>query len=435
MIKKTKSAPAKAAKKTAAAAKPAVAKSTKKAAPATSKKVAVKPTSKANAAKSAVPSSSKKVAAPAVAKTSSKKAVQATGSGRRIGIFGGSFNPFHNGHLSSLREVIKLAKLDLIYVVPSNQNPLKVLTDGPSGEERLQMVKLGVQGFEDKLHVDEQEVKRGGVTYTIDTLNNYRKKFGADELFLIVGADLLESLPRWKNFPELIELTNFVVTTRPGFHLPTDRTEIPAAIRNYVDKVKGKVAELSSGRSMQFVTLKDVDASATAVRRRLRSGLSVQELVPKAVAQYISETELFQGPGHIVDYREFTNDCAQFLFDRKAVNLKGYDLRKMNGITDYTLIASGTSTRHVSSMAETLVQKIKEFTGVRPLSVEGTGEGRWVVVDYGSLIIHIFYDFVRQEFRLEELWRNGTDLKLMDQTVTVADQKSDASSNSDSFQK
>src|SRR4051812_14255133 len=98
-----------------------------------SKKVAVAPKK--------VATTSKKVAA----KTASpKKASADVGSGRRIGIFGGSFNPFHNGHISSLREVLKLAKLDCIYVVPSNQNPLKVLTDGPSGKERLDMVKLGV---------------------------------------------------------------------------------------------------------------------------------------------------------------------------------------------------------------------------------------------------------------------------------------------------
>ena len=94
--------------------------------------------------------------------------------------------------------------------------------------------------------------------------------------------------------------------------------------------------------------------------------------------------------------------------------VKGYDLTKMSAPSEYAVIASGTSTRHAASMAENLVVAVKEEYNVLPQSVEGIDEGRWVLVDYGSLIIHLFYDFVRQEYSLENLWREGIDLGLKD---------------------
>jgi len=81
------------------------------------------------------------------------------------------------------------------------------------------------------------------------------------------------------------------------------------------------------------------------------------------------------------------------------------------------LIASGTSTRHAASLAENVVQAVKEEYNVLPQSVEGVDEGRWVVIDYGSLIVHVFYDFVRQEYSLEKLWKDGKDLNLKDPYV------------------
>lgn len=89
----------------------------------------------------------------------------------------------------------------------------------------------------------------------------------------------------------------------------------------------------------------------------------------------------------------------------------------MSAPSEYAVIASGTSTRHAAAMAENVVMAVKEEYNVHPQSVEGIDEGRWVLVDYGSLIVHIFYDFVRQEYSLENLWRQGVDLGLKDPYV------------------
>ena len=92
-------------------------------------------------------------------------------------------------------------------------------------------------------------------------------------------------------------------------------------------------------------------------------------------------------------------------------------MTRLTAPSEFVVIASGTSTRHAAAMAENVVMAVKEEYNVLPQSVEGIDEGRWVLVDYGSLIVHIFYDFVRQEYSLENLWREGKDLGLKDPYV------------------
>jgi nicotinate-nucleotide adenylyltransferase len=96
------------------------------------------------------------------------------------------------------------------------------------------------------------------------------------------------------------------------------------------------------------------------------------------------------------------------------LNVKGFDLRPTTAPTEFSLVASGTSTRHTAALAEGVLSAVKEEFNVFPQSVEGMAEGRWVLLDYGSLIVHVFYDFVRQEYRLEELWREARDLEIKD---------------------
>ena len=107
---------------------------------------------------------------------------------------------------------------------------------------------------------------------------------------------------------------------------------------------------------------------------------------------------------NIGDFEKFTTFCAGVLTDKGGINVQTYDLRAQSAPSEFTLICSGTSTRHATALAEHLIREIKKEYGVWPESLEGQGEGRWIVADYGALIVHTFYDFVRQEYRLEELW-------------------------------
>lgn len=126
----------------------------------------------------------------------------------KVGIFGGTFNPPHMGHLTSLQLVSKKLGLQKINVVVAAQNPLKVAIEGPTPEQRLEMTREALKGWGDLFFVDDQEIKRGGKSFTIDTVKNLRKNVSAEDLFLIVGMDKLEELQQWKDISEIIKECN-----------------------------------------------------------------------------------------------------------------------------------------------------------------------------------------------------------------------------------
>jgi nicotinate-nucleotide adenylyltransferase len=333
----------------------------------------------------------------------------------RVGIFGGSFNPPHMGHVNSLVTVQKKAGLDKIHVIPAAQNPLKQELEGPTAQQRLDLVKQGLSTYGKPFFVDDQEIKRGGLSYTIDTVMNMRKSIESEDLYLILGADQFEEFSQWKDFQKILSEANLIVTTRPGFDIPETSEELPEYLKPLVAEYDFNFIELKTGRNVQFIRLNDIEVSATEVRKLLRTGRPVEKVLPLAVESYIREHKLYRPVGDkIGDFTKFTTFCGNVLFSKKGIQVRGFDLTGMSAPSEYTLVASGTSTRHAVSLAENVVQAVKEEYNVLPQSIEGFEEGRWAVVDYGNLIVHVFYDYVRQEYSLEKLWTDGKDLNLKD---------------------
>lgn len=334
----------------------------------------------------------------------------------RVGIFGGSFNPPHMGHVQSLQTVLKKAGLDEIRVIPNLQNPLKIQVEGPTPAQRLEMTRLALSSYGESFVVDDQEIRRGGeVSYTIDTIKNLRKTISADDLYLIIGADNFENFHLWKDYRGILSEANLIVTTRPGFELPSSPDDMPDFLKDLVLEADFNFVELKSGRNIQFISLKDVEVSSSELRKWLRAAKPVGQYLPLAVESYIRENKLYKPVSdRIGDYRKFTGFCANILFERKGINVRGFDLRGITAPTEFALITSGTSTRHASAMAELVIQGVREEYGIYPQGLEGMEEGRWVVVDYGALIVHVFYDFVRNEYALENLWKDAKDLGLKD---------------------
>ncbi len=335
----------------------------------------------------------------------------------KIGIFGGTFNPFHRGHLNSLQTVLKRANLSKIYVVPAAQNPLKREVEGPSPKQRLEILEIALRDYKDKFVIDDQELNKGGVSYTIETVRHYVSKLGSDNVFLILGADAFQDFDLWKNFEDLLKESNILVTTRPNSPLPLNVKEFPAGVQPFIkDFDFSGIAKLKSGRKIQFVQLKDVDVSATQIRKRLRSGRNVDNAIALDVENYLKQNDIYPLLSKkIADFEQFTRFCGQIMFDKKAIGVKGFDLRNIDSPTEYSLIASGTSARTTAALADNIVKLVKDEYGAYPLSVEGIDEGRWVLIDFGALIIHIFFEAVRQDYRLEDLWKRGKDLNLVDQ--------------------
>ena len=333
----------------------------------------------------------------------------------KIGIFGGSFNPPHMGHINAVQTVAKKVGLEKLHIIPAAQNPLKTPVEGPTAEQRLELTRLAFQQYGENYFVDDQEIKRGGLSYTIDTVMNLRKNCEATDLYLIVGADKFEELSQWKDYQKILAETNLIITTRPGYDTPESLDEMPGYLKPFISDFDFNFIELTTGRNIQFITLRDIEISATELRKWLRTGKPVEKYLPLAVESYIKDNKLYRNLGdRIGDFKKFSEFCANVLFSKKGINVRAFDLTQSSAPSEYTLIASGTSTRHASAMAENIVLAVKEEYNVHPQSVEGIDEGRWVLVDYGSLIIHLFYDFVRQEYSLENLWREGKDLGLKD---------------------
>lgn len=336
----------------------------------------------------------------------------------KIGIFGGSFNPPHNGHVNSLVTVQKKMGFDKIHIIPNNQNPLKIPTELPNAEHRIEMSKQAFSTYGPAFFVDDIEIKRGGKSYTIDTVLELRKQYEAKDLYLIIGADNFETFSEWKDWKKILTEINLVVTTRPGYEIPEAESDFPDYLTSLIGESDFGAVELTTGRSIEFITLDDLDISSSELRKKLRVGRQTEKFLPLSVESYIKKHKIYRTSNEkISDYAKFTQFCAQVLFDKKGIAIRAFDLQALGTTTDFTLIASGTSTRHAGSMAENLVMAVKEEFNLLPQGVEGVDEGRWVVVDYGALIVHLFYDFVRQEYRLEELWKEGTELPVKDTKI------------------
>lgn len=179
----------------------------------------------------------------------------------RIGIFGGSFNPVHVGHLVVAERVAEALHLDRVLFIPTARTPLKEGGDLASPRHRWAMLRLALRGHP-RFRAWDLEIRRGGVSYTVDTLRELRRRLKAD-LFLIVGADAMDLFPRWKAPGEVRRLATLVVATRPG-HRP--RRRMPKMI---------------------MVRVPLLEISGTEIRDRLRRGRSVRHLVPEAVERYL----------------------------------------------------------------------------------------------------------------------------------------------------
>jgi nicotinate-nucleotide adenylyltransferase len=233
----------------------------------------------------------------------------------RIGIFGGTFNPLHVGHLNSMVTVAKKVGLQKVVVVPTFQNPVKEPIEGPSPEQRLEMVEAGVKEYDGLIQVDDQEVKRGGNSFTIETLKGYADQYNPDDLFLIVGVDVFYGMDEWKDLEKILEVANLVVTTRSGNQLPYSLEDFPKRVRDLVADYDKKVAFLNSGRFIHFVRLEDIDVSATEVRKKLRNGQNVAKFLTTSVEEYIKEQGLYKPLDvRIANFEEFTRFCANVLY-------------------------------------------------------------------------------------------------------------------------
>jgi len=187
-----------------------------------------------------------------------------------IGIYGGTFDPVHLGHLLVAQAANEELGLDGLFFVPATQSPFKSENEIAPANARLQLLRLALAG-KVNYEIDEQEIRRGGISYTIDTLRDYAKRFPQAKLFYLVGADNISKLSEWREANELAKLAEFVAVPRPG----ESPTPFPKPFR---------------GRMLQGFPM---DVSSSQIRARVKANLPIEHLVPPFVAEAIHNNRLY----------------------------------------------------------------------------------------------------------------------------------------------
>jgi len=189
---------------------------------------------------------------------------------QRIGLFGGSFDPVHLGHLLVAQAAREELALDRLFFIPAAQSPFKPERQPTPGHQRLRLLRLALAG-QSWCEIDRQELERGGISFTIDTARQYARRFPSSRLYYLIGADHVSQLPKWREAAALAQLVHFIVIPRPG------RAEQPLP--------PGCQGTLLSGFPLGL--------SSSQIRSRVKSGQTIAHLVPAAVAEAIHNNALY----------------------------------------------------------------------------------------------------------------------------------------------
>lgn len=203
----------------------------------------------------------------------------------RLGLFGGTFDPVHYAHLLLAERCREQCKLDRVVFVPSAVPPHKrghELTPGPA---RIEMLNLAIAGHE-RFQISGFEVDRGGVNYTVDTLRHFRGEEPNAELFFLLGADMLHDLPTWREAGRMCELATITAVRREGVPEPDFTCLASLVPRDRIEVFRRHQVEMPA-----------IGLSGTNIRRRVRAGLSIRYMTPRAVEKYIETHGLYRSEG------------------------------------------------------------------------------------------------------------------------------------------
>jgi nicotinate-nucleotide adenylyltransferase len=229
----------------------------------------------------------------------------------RIGLLGGTLDPIHLGHVETAAAARRTLDLDRVYVLPSRVPPHRSQQPVASGYHRFAMTALAVNGL-DRLAASDVELRTPGPSYTADTLSRFRERSGLSplQIFFITGADAFAEIETWYRYPEVLDLAQFVVVSRPGFLAGSLREVLPALSSrmisatssdprpaNHEPRIANREPRLDSP-GIFLVDAPTSDVSSTGIRKRLAAGAPITGLVPAAVERHIVQHGLYtEGAG------------------------------------------------------------------------------------------------------------------------------------------
>lgn len=186
---------------------------------------------------------------------------------KKIGILGGTFDPPHLGHLVIANEVLDACNLDEIWFMPNQEPPHKKKSNAISDKDRLSLLKLAIGGHP-KFKIEPIELERQGPSYTYETMKILTKQHLDKQFYFIIGADMIEYLPKWHHINQLVKLVHFIGVGRPSY---SHHSEYP----------------------IQYVDIPEMEISSSLIRSRLKDGKTIRYLVSDSVRKYIEENHLY----------------------------------------------------------------------------------------------------------------------------------------------
>ncbi|MEN8040995.1 MAG: nicotinate (nicotinamide) nucleotide adenylyltransferase [Actinomycetota bacterium] len=311
------------------------------------------------------------------------------------GILGGTFDPPHIAHLAMARAAFEQLKLEAVRLMPAGDPWQKSDSTVSPAADRLAMVRL-VADEEDWLVADDTEVRRDGPSYTVDTVEQLPER-----AVLILGADAALGIPTWHRGEDLVGLVDLAVVPRPG----VARSDVEDAV----------------GGSVTWLEMDPIDLSSTKIRVLATGGGEFRDLVPPEVFAYIEEHDLYvrrgsRHPESLSSSRMKKNrqsaapdavlaarTAAAAIDSKSGEDIALLDLSDLLVVTDVFLLATGTSRRNVLTLADEAVDALRGIDR-QPIRKEGTDHGKWVLLDYGDVVIHVFDKPTREYYDLERLW-------------------------------
>jgi len=269
-----------------------------------------------------------------------------------IALFGGSFDPPHLGHERVVAEALKVLTIDKLIVLPTFLNPFKS-TSHYTPQERLELSRRLFESFE-KVLVDDYEIQEGKPTATVQTLRHFQKSYNVS--YVIIGADNLENIEQWREFEYLNSQITWVVATRRGYSIKSDKL-----------------------RDFKILNI-EVDISSTQIRNNITK---------ESARMSINETSVEERAERIV----------AFLDEKKADELEMFNLDEVDYIAKRVVIANAISSKHAAALADQLKKELKPLGEVFA-HVDESEE--WVVVDLGDILIHLMTSESRQNYNIEE---------------------------------
>ena len=214
----------------------------------------------------------------------------------RIGIFGGTFNPIHQGHVHAAEIIKRRFSLNSLFLVPVYIPPHKTIGKVEAASHRLKMVELA---FKDKPDIfpSSLEIEAQGTSYSIKTLNKFHELFPEARIFFVLGIDAFLDIETWKDYNQVLEKCLFIVMNRPGYSLESAKQVLGGRYESrihFLDKDENLDEDRFNGTSIFLVSIDALDVSSTEIREKIKKNESLKGLVPGEVESYIHKHQLYR---------------------------------------------------------------------------------------------------------------------------------------------